>query len=184
MIRSWHSSSAPPGFRRTEPGRDPQQAQRHQHQTLARRLASSLIGLGGGAALAGLECRAEQRTAGQRLGPDQRAAASAASAAGRYPGGDGATDAGRSAKGERRRDAEQRLLDLPVVDAHLNVRGRAVPDTSRPGPLNFAALVCCSVRKPAPPRPLQSRQPLAAVQRRRPARRRSAGDSRHAAAGD
>ena len=34
--------------------------------------------------------------------------------------------------GERRRDAEQRLLDLPgVVDAHLNVRGRAVPDTSR-----------------------------------------------------
>ena len=42
---------------------------------------------------------------------------------------------------ERRRDAEERLLQLPgVVDAHLNMRGRAVPDTNRPGPLNFAAL--------------------------------------------
>ncbi|MGE6192372.1 phosphomannomutase/phosphoglucomutase [Stutzerimonas stutzeri] len=42
---------------------------------------------------------------------------------------------------ERRRDAEQRLLQLPgVVDVHLNIRGRAVPDTNRPGPLNFAAL--------------------------------------------
>ncbi|WP_312954643.1 phosphomannomutase/phosphoglucomutase [Pseudomonas songnenensis] len=42
---------------------------------------------------------------------------------------------------ERRRDAEERLLQLPgVVDAHLNIRGRAVPDTNRPGPLNFAAL--------------------------------------------
>jgi len=42
---------------------------------------------------------------------------------------------------ERRRDAEERLLQLPgVVDAHLNLRGRAVPDTNRPGPLNFAAL--------------------------------------------
>ena len=42
---------------------------------------------------------------------------------------------------ERRRDAEERLLQLPgVVDVHLNIRGRAVPDTNRPGPLNFAAL--------------------------------------------
>ncbi|MDI9750525.1 hypothetical protein QM285_22160, partial [Stutzerimonas stutzeri] len=52
--------------------------------------------------------------------------------------------------GERRRDAEQRLLDLPgVVDAHLNVRGRAVPDTSRPGPLNFAAQGDGAVQQPA-----------------------------------
>lgn len=42
---------------------------------------------------------------------------------------------------ERRRTAEERLLEVPgVVDAHLNIRGRAVPDTNRPGPLNFAAL--------------------------------------------
>ena len=42
---------------------------------------------------------------------------------------------------ERKSEAEQRLLELPgVIDAHLNLRGRAVPDTNRPGPLNFAAL--------------------------------------------
>ncbi|MBK3868934.1 phosphomannomutase/phosphoglucomutase [Pseudomonas stutzeri] len=45
------------------------------------------------------------------------------------------------ADAERRREAEQRLLGLPgVIDAHLNRRGTAVPDSSRPGPLNFAAL--------------------------------------------
>ncbi|WP_336605307.1 phosphomannomutase/phosphoglucomutase [Stutzerimonas stutzeri] len=112
-------------------------------------LASSLIGLGAAAALLWLGLQnAEQEQRTQLASAWGQSQASALQQALRQLQGDTQAVTERlmlvealRGDGERRRDAEQRLLDLPgVVDAHLNVRGRAVPDTSRPGPLNFAAL--------------------------------------------
>ncbi|PNF79332.1 phosphomannomutase/phosphoglucomutase [Stutzerimonas stutzeri] len=112
-------------------------------------LASGLIGLGAAAALLWLGLQnAQQQQQTQLTQAWGQSQAGALQQALRQLRADAQAMADRqqladALRGdvERKREAEERLLQLPgVVDAHLNIRGRAVPDTNRPGPLNFAAL--------------------------------------------
>ena len=112
-------------------------------------LAASLIGLGAAAALIWLgQQGAQQQQQTQLAEAWSQSQASALQQALRRLRADTQTAVEQQrlvdvvrADTELRREAEQRLLELPgVVDAHLNPRGRVMPDTSRPGPLNFAAL--------------------------------------------
>ncbi|AHY44492.1 phosphomannomutase/phosphoglucomutase [Stutzerimonas decontaminans] len=112
-------------------------------------LAASLIGLGAAAALlwVGLQ-NAQQQQQTQLAQAWGQSQASTLQQALRQLRADTETTVSRQqlvdvlrGDAERRRAVEERLLELPgVVDTHLNIRGRAAPDTSRPGPLNFAAL--------------------------------------------
>ena len=111
-------------------------------------LTASLIGLGAAAALlwSGLQhAQEEQRT--QLASAWGQSQASALQQALRQLHSDAQSSirllhvTAALPDAEARRAIERSLRELPgVVDAHLNPRGRVLPDSSRPGPMNYAAM--------------------------------------------